>query len=99
MTKAEADVHNEINQKHLSRKLGMELFSTKERMVRETEVHKLFGFLDFTEKRVGNKGTVISSCEVCLVYLDKSVITLVQWYAYLCCRIWLASSGSTAKGT
>ena len=64
MTKAEADVHNEINQKHLSRKLGMEMFSTKERMVRETEVHKLFGFLDFSEKRVGIKGTAISSCEV-----------------------------------
>ena len=67
MTKAEADVHNEINQKHLSRKLGMEMFTTKERMVREAEVHNLIAFLDFSEKRVANKGSVISSCEVRLV--------------------------------
>lgn len=63
MTKAEADVYNEINQKHLSRKLGMEMFTTKERMVREVEVHNLLAFLDFSEKRVANKGSVISSCE------------------------------------
>lgn len=63
MTKAEADVYNEINQKHLSRKLGMEMFTTKERMVREAEVHNLLAFLDFSEKRVANKGSVISSCE------------------------------------
>jgi len=63
MTKAEVDVHNEINQKHLSRKLGMEMFTTKERMVRETDVHNLLAFLDFSEKRVANKGSVISSCE------------------------------------
>ena len=67
MTKAEADVYNEINQKHLSRKLGMEMFTTKERMVREAEVHNLLAFLDFSEKRVANKGSVISSCEVRLV--------------------------------
>ena len=67
MTKAEADVYNEINQRHLSRKLGMEMFTTKERMVREAEVHNLLAFLDFSEKRVANKGSVISSCEVRLV--------------------------------
>ena len=68
MTRAEADVCNEINQRHLSRKLGMELFTIKERMVKETEVHNLRAFLDFCEKRVANKGTVISSGEVRPLY-------------------------------
>jgi len=63
MTRAEADVYNEINQRHLSRKLGMEMFTIKERMVKETEVHNLRAFLDFAEKRVANKGSVISSGE------------------------------------
>ena len=67
MTRAEADVYNEINQRHLSRKLGMEMFTTKEKMVEETEVHHLLAFLNFSEKRVANKGTVTSSCEVSLV--------------------------------
>ena len=75
MTRAEADVYNEINQRHLSRKLGMEMFTIKERMVKETEVHNLRAFLDFAEKRVANKGTVISSCEVRLVSIAKSCIT------------------------
>ena len=65
MTKAEVDVYNEINQRHLSRKLGMEMFTIKERMVKKTEVHNLLAFLDFSEKRVANKGSAISSCEVC----------------------------------
>ena len=78
MTKAEVDVHNEINQKHLSRKLGMEMFTTKERMVRETDVHNLLAFLDFSEKRVANKGSVISSCEVRLVLL-RLLYALFLW--------------------
>ena len=66
MTRAEADVYNEINQRHLSRKLGMEMFTIKERMVKETEVHNLRAFLDFAEKRVANKGSAVSSgAEVC----------------------------------
>ena len=66
MTKAEADVYNEINQKHLSRKLGMEMFTIKERVVKETEVHNLLAFLDFAEKRVANKGSAVScGAEVC----------------------------------
>ena len=41
MTKAEADLHNEINQRHWSRKLGMEVFTIKERMVKEEELSSL----------------------------------------------------------
>jgi len=63
MTRAEADVYNEINQKHLSRNLGMEMFTIKERMVKETEVHNLLAFLDFAEKLVANKRPVVSSGE------------------------------------
>ena len=48
----------------------MEMFSIKERMVKETEVHNLRAFLDFSEKRVGNKGPVISSGEVRLLYVS-----------------------------
>ena len=85
MTRAEADVYNEINQRHLSRKLGMEMFTIKERMVEETEVHKLCAFLDFSEKRVAlNKGPVISSGEVLNV-------SLLYFYMIFCCRRWLAS--------
>ena len=66
MTKAEADVYNGINQKHLSSKLGMEMFTIKERMVKETEMRNLLAFLDFCEKRIGNKGSAVSSgAEVC----------------------------------
>ena len=84
MTRAEADVYNEINQRHLSRKLGMEMFTIKERMVEETEVHNLCAFLDFSEKRVAlNKGPVISSGEVCSL--------LLYFYKIFCCRRWLAS--------
>ena len=64
MTKAEADVYNEINQRHLSRKLGMEMFTTKERMVKESEIHKLLAFLGFCERRLATKGPVISNGEV-----------------------------------
>ena len=85
MTRAEADVYNEINQRHLSRKLGMEMFTIKERMVKETEVHNLRTFLDFSEKRVANKGPVISSGKVRLNVL------LLYFYMIFCCRRWLAS--------
>jgi len=48
----------------MGRKLGMEMFTVKERMVEETEVHNLCVFLDFSEKRVAlNKGPVISCGE------------------------------------
>ena len=64
MTKAEADVYNEINQRHLSRKLGMEMFTTKERMVKEAEIHNLLAFMGFCERRFAAKGHVIYSDKV-----------------------------------
>ena len=79
MTRAEADVYNEINQRHLSRKLGMEMFTIKERMVKETEVHNLRAFLDFSEKRFANKGSVISSGEVRPPYVKCFVALLYDF--------------------
>ena len=64
MTKAEADLHNEINQRHWSRKLGMEVFTIKERMVKEEELSSLLAFLNFLEKRLISRGSLAPSDQV-----------------------------------
>ena len=65
MTKAEADLHNEINQRHWSRKLGMEMFTIKEKMVKEEELSSLLVFLNFTEKRFIGRGSLAPGDQVC----------------------------------
>ena len=84
MTKAEADLHNEINQRHWSRKLGMEMFTTKERMVKEEELSSLLAFLNFLEKRFISRGSLAPSDQV-------SVPLLLYTFISLSTRSWSAS--------
>ena len=76
MTKAEADLHNEINQRHWSRKLGMEMFTIKERMVKEEELSSLLAFLNFLEKRFISRGSLAPSDQVCVPLLLYTSISL-----------------------
>ena len=84
MTKAEADLHNEINQRHWSRKLGMEMFTIKERMVKEEELSSLLAFLNFLEKRFISRGSLAPGDQV-------SVPLLLYTFISLSTRSWSAS--------
>ena len=92
MTKAEADLHNEINQRHWSRKLGMEMFTIKERMVKEEELSSLIAFLNFLEKRFISRGSLAPSDQVCVPLLLYTSISLST-------RSWSVSWELAAKAT
>ena len=58
MTKAEAELHNEINTKHLNSKMGKEMFTMTDAMVRLCDLQQLVIFLKFCQRRLAGQEVV-----------------------------------------
>ena len=58
MTKAEAELHNEINAKHLNSKMGKEMFTMTDAMVRLCDLQQLVIFLKFCQRRLAGQEVV-----------------------------------------